>query len=490
MPGNPAVPKGANLVKTYLAVDIGASSGRHIIGRLEQGKIVTEEVYRFENNLVRKNGRLCWDLEQLFREVVNGLAACRGKGILPDVMGIDTWAVDFVLLDRQGNLLGDTVAYRDDRTRGMDALVEQVLSPKELYGVTGIQKQSFNTIYQLMALKQEQPELLERADSLLMIPDYLHYRLTGKRSNEYTNATTTGLVNAETKTWDVGLLDRLGYPRKLFGELSLPGTPLGGLLPEIREQAGFDCTVVLPVTHDTGSAFLAVPAESETAAYLSSGTWSLLGVENDRPILTEESRERNFANEGGYQYRFRYLKNIMGLWMIQSVRREAAREFSLPEKPSFALLESLAREASAFPSTVNVEEDRFLAPESMIREVREACRETGRQVPETLGEVMACIYHSLANCYRDTIRELESLTGKTYSVLHIVGGGSKDGYLNQLTADAAGIPVLAGPSEGTALGNLMAQMICAGEFPNLEEARKAERESFAIKRFEPKENAE
>lgn len=465
----------------HLAVDIGASSGRHILGTLKDGQIALEEVYRFENRLEHKNGRLCWDLDRLFDEIINGLKACKEIGKLPDTMGIDTWGVDYVLLDEGGCVLGDTVAYRDSRTAGMDVEVETLISPEELYEKTGIQKQSYNTIYQLMAVKKTEPELLSRAKRFLMVPDYLHYRLTGKCSNEYTEATTTGMVNAQTKAWDYELLESLGYPCQLFGKLSMPGETLGGLSPDIQGKTGFDCQVILPATHDTGSAFLAVPVKDEYGATLSSGTWSLLGVENPEPITSEESRLKNFTNEGGFQYRFRYLKNIMGLWMIQSVRRELSKE-----KPvSFAELEKEAIAASSFVSRVEVNAPCFLAPESMCRAVREYCSSTGQPVPETTGQLMACIYQSLAQSYKEAIMDLELLTGRKYRALNIVGGGSKDGYLNQLTSDATGLPVYAGPAEGTALGNLLVQMIACGELTNVDEARKAVRHSFSINEYKP-----
>lgn len=465
-------------MRTYLSVDIGASSGRHILGWIEAGRLRLEEIYRFENKLVRKNGRLCWDMEHLAEEVLRGLERCRELSKIPDSIGIDTWAVDFLLLDGEGNPLGDAVAYRDSRTQGMDKLVEALVSPQELYARTGIQKQDFNTIYQLMAVKTQEPELLDQARRLLMVPEYLTYRLTGKLENEYTNATTTGLVNAETKSWDRELLDRLGYPARLFGELRQPGYRVGGFTQAVKDRVGFDCDVLLPATHDTGSAFLAVPAK-EGGVYLSSGTWSLLGTELTDPITTEESRQCNFTNEGGYQYRFRYLKNIMGLWMLQSIRREAGPDLS------FNALEQAAREAENFPSRVDVNHSCFLAPDNMGEAVRALCEQTGQPVPGSLGELASCVYHSLAESYAASVKELSVLTGKRYTAVNVVGGGSRDGYLNQLTADATGLPVYAGPTEGTALGNLIVQMLAAGEFPDLAAARKAIRHSFEIKEVFP-----
>lgn len=469
-------------MKYHLAVDIGASSGRHILGHVEQGRIVLEEVYRFENGPKKRGGRLCWDFDALAREVVNGLKACAKLGKVPATLGVDTWGVDFALVDREGRVLGDTVAYRDSRTQGMDALVEELIPAQELYRRTGIQKQSFNTIYQLMAVKRQSPELLEQAHRLLLVPDYLHYTLTGVMSNEYTEASTSGLVSAAAKDWDRELLGLLGFPQKLFGPLSLPGTALGGLRPALREELGFDCQVVLPASHDTGSAFLAVPAGEGDSVTLSSGTWSLLGVELETPVTTPESRAANFTNEGGYQYRFRYLKNIMGLWMIQNLRREMAENGQLP---GFGELSRLAREAADFPGRVDVDDPSFMAPESMSAAVRAYCERMGQPVPQSPGELLSCVYHSLAQCYAQSVRQLERLTGRSFQAVHIVGGGSQDAYLNQLTASATGLPVYAGPTEGTALGNLLVQMIAQGEFASLQEARDAIRASFAVKEVLP-----
>ncbi len=474
----------------YLAIDIGASSGRHILGSVENGKIVLEEVFRFDNKQVHKNGHDCWDMDNLRSGILGGLKACKELGKIPKTVGIDTWGVDYVLLDENDKPVGDAVAYRDSRTAGMDAVVEQAIPAELLYEKTGIQKQLFNTIYQLAALKNEHPEQLEKAKSLLMIPDYFNFLLTGVKKQEYTNATTSNLVNAKEKKWDREIIERLGLPQGLFGELAMPGTVVGEFTEAIREEVGYSATVILPATHDTGSAFLAVPAKDDNAAYLSSGTWSLLGVENAEPITTEESRLENFTNEGGAWYRFRYLKNIMGLWMIQSIRRElngtayvAGRtsKYADGKQWSFPDLIEAAKGAAGFISVVDANDDSFLAPESMIDAIKAYCEKTGQAVPETVGEIMQCVYRSLAKLYREAVQGLSAITGKTYTSLNIVGGGCQDMYLNQLTANATGLTVYAGPVEGTAIGNLVVQFIAAGEFEDLQSTRNAIKESFAIK---------
>ncbi|MCQ2389574.1 MAG: rhamnulokinase [Kiritimatiellae bacterium] len=482
-------------MKTYLAIDIGASSGRHIRATLENGKIVTEEVYRFDNAQVRKNGHDCWDVEALARHVVAGVKAA-GK---VDYVGIDTWGVDFVLLDEKNEIVGDTVAYRDARTTGMDEAVNAVVPFADLYAKTGIQKAIFNTVYQLAALKKEHPEQLEKAARMLLVPDYLNFRLTGVLANEYTDASTSALVNARTKDWDWDVIDALGFPRRIFHPLTPAGTVLGPLAPAVRDEVGFDAQVVAPATHDTGSAYLAVPARDENTIYLSSGTWSLIGVENPEPITTPESQAANFSNEGGWHYRYRFLKNIMGLWMIQSIRRElngvdyvegkakgadpaalGVADWEKGRKYSFADLEAAARAASGFATRVNCSDRRFFAPDSMIAEVVAACGEAGAK-PATVGELVQCVYASLAENYAREAKALAALTGKTYTSLNVVGGGSKDGYLNELTKRATGLDVFAGPTEGTAIGNLVVQMIAAGEFKDLPEAREAIRRSFDVK---------
>ena len=323
--------------KYYLAVDIGASSGRHMLGHIENGKMELEEIWRFENGMKDHDGSLCWDLEALFREIKTGIRRCKELGKVPVSMGIDTWAVDYVLLDEKDRVLGKTYGYRDSRTEGMDKEVYKIIPEDQLYGRTGIQKQSFNTIYQLMAVKKNNPEHLKRARTFLMLPDYFHFLLTGEKRSEYTNATSTQLVNAAANDWDRELIRRLGYPEDIFLPLSQPGTAVGNFKEEIEKEVGFSCQIVLPATHDTGSAVMAVPYGGDHSLYISSGTWSLMGIESRNAICTEESRQRNFTNEGGYEYRYRYLKNIMGLWMIQSVRRELEHTYSFAELCSIAV---------------------------------------------------------------------------------------------------------------------------------------------------------
>jgi len=359
----------------------------------------------------------------------------------------------------------------------MDWEVYDLISEDDLYARTGIQKQIFNTIYQLMAWKRRKPDLYAKAKTMLMVPDYLHFLLSGEKATEYTNATTTQLVSPITKDWDMELINTLGYTPSLFQKIVLPGTCLGNLTEEIQREVGFNCKVVVPATHDTGSAVMAVPVakgeSDENILYISSGTWSLMGTELSEANTSPESKAYNLTNEGGYEYRFRYLKNIMGLWMIQSVKKEIGQDYSFGEICEMASKTEIS-------SMVDVNANRFLAPKNMTEEVKRACEESGQQVPQTLAEVAAVIYNSLAKCYGKTIAELEKLTGKHFNYIHVVGGGANAGYLNELTAMATGKPVLAGPTEATAIGNLSAQMIAEGELKNLQDARNCIYDSFDI----------
>lgn len=460
----------------YLAIDIGASSGRHMLAGIQDGKMQLEEVYRFPNGMDNKNGTLCWDVGRLFTEIKNGLKKCKEIGKIPVSMAIDTWGVDYVLLDKDNKILGDTVGYRDNRTEGMDEKVYELIPQEELYARTGIQKQIFNTVYQLMAVKQSHPEYLEQAESILMIPDYFHFLLTGVKKNEYTNATTGQLISSKTNDWDYELIDMLGYNSKMFSPVSMPGTVVGEFTEEVQKEVGFNCTVVLPATHDTGSAVLAVPTNDDDAVYISSGTWSLMGIERKEADCFMESMKANFTNEGGYDHRFRYLKNIMGLWMIQSVKKEFTEDLSFAE-----ICEMASRET--IPSIVDCNDDCFLAPKSMIKAVQDFCSRTGQQVPQTVGEIASVIYNSLAKCYGDTVEEIEVITGKKYSTIYVVGGGSNAGYLNELTAKYTGRKVSAGPSEATAIGNVIVQLLHDGVFKSLPEARTCVRESFDVKMY-------
>ena len=465
--------------KFFLAVDIGASSGRHILSHLEDGKIVLEEVFRFENGMQEIDGHKCWDSDLLFSNIKEGMKKCSELGKVPAYMGIDTWGVDYVLVDKAGKKIGNAVGYRDDRTAEIDREVYQIIPEKDLYARTGIAKQVFNTIYQLAALKKESPEQLEQADTLLMSPDYYNFLLTGKRASEYTIASTGQLVNPETKDWDYDLIRMLGFPEKIFTPLQKPGTILGNLSKEVQAEIGYDCCVVMVPSHDTASAVLAVPSKTSDFAYISSGTWSLLGVELDHAICNEQSRKANFTNEGGYDYTVRFLKNIMGLWMIQSVRNEMNKAYS------FAQLCAMAEEVKDFPSRVDVDEHRFFAPDSMIGTIREACSESGQPVPETPGELATVVYQSLADCYKKSLSNLEAMTGKTYPAINIIGGGANAEYLNQLTANATGKTVYAGPTEATAIGNIVCQMLACGDFSSVSEARSCIFDSFAVKTFTP-----
>lgn len=471
-------------MKYFLAIDIGAESGRHILGWKENGVLKTEEIYRFPNGVKRKDGRMVWEIDRLFSEILTGLALCKDSGRIPESIGIDTWAVDFVLLDQDGNRIGESVSYRDSRTDGMDEVVYRRIPEGSLYERTGIQKQIFNTIYQLTAVREQEPEMLKRAKKLFMIPDYLHYLLTGQSVQEYTNGTTTQLVNPTTKDWDKELLELLEIPADIFQEITLPGSVVGDLLPEVAAKIGYQTKVVLPATHDTASAVLAVPEQGEDVLYISSGTWSLMGTERKEADCSEESRRLNFTNEGGYEYRYRYLKNIMGLWMIQSVKKEldGGAFGKEAEGLSYGRLCEMA-EQETISSLVDCNAGEFLAPDSMISAVQDACRTSGQQVPETAGELAKVIYCSLAVCYGKTVRELEAQTGKTYGSLHIIGGGSNAEYLNRLTAKETGKMVYAGPAEATAIGNLLAQMLAAKEFTSLAEARGCVEKSFAVKPY-------
>ena len=450
----------------YLAIDIGASSGRHILGYIENGKLHLEEIHRFENYITNQNGTLVWDIEHLVSEVKKGIAKCKEIGKIPCTVAIDTWGVDYVLLDESKQEILPAVSYRDSRTNRVINKVESIISAEELYLKTGIQKQNFNTIYQLYADKLS--GRLEDAKHFLMIPAYLSYKLTGIIKNEYTNATTTGMVNADTKQWDYEIIDKLSLPKHLFGTLDTPCTVIGNFTKEMQDYAGFDSTVIFAPSHDTASAVCACPID-DNSVYISSGTWSLIGVESLNPIVNEKSMAANFANEGGIDYRFRFLKNYMGMWLFQNVKKNLNNKFSYDD------MMRLAMQSKRF-EMIDTNAPDFLAPENMINAIRSYLK--NESIP--IEVVINSVYHSLAQSYKNAIDEIEKLAGKTIDNVFIVGGGSKDTYLNKLTAQYTGKKVVTGLSEATATGNLLSQIMFDKKI-SLAQARDIVKNSFDIK---------
>ena len=456
-------------MKYYLSIDIGASSGRHILSSVQNGKLILEEVYRFENGMTEKDGHLVWDYKKLFSDILQGMKECKKAGKIPVSVGIDTWGVDYALIDKAGEVIGDVFAYRDGRTAEPIKKLHSKIPFETLYERTGSQFQIYNTIYQLYTDKLSGK--LDNAERFLMMPDFFNYLLTGVMKNEFTNASTTGLMSAKTREWDMQTVRELELPEKLFKELSDPATFVGRLKPEIADEVGYDLNVVLPATHDTASAVMAVP-EVGQPLYISSGTWSLLGIESPVAISTEEALKENFTNEGGYGRSTRFLKNIMGLWMIQCVRREYNKKYS------WADFVKLSKEVKDFNSIVDVNDSSFMAPASMIDAIKAYCAKTGQKVPETPGEIALCVYDSLAVCYNKAIETIEKVTGYKFNVIHIVGGGCQNGYLNELTAKRTGRKVVAGPVEATAIGNALAQLLYDGAVSDINEAKNLVKDSF------------
>lgn len=456
-------------MKYYLSIDIGASSGRHILSSVQNGKLVLEEVYRFENGMTQKDGHLVWEYEKLFSNIIEGLKECKKLDKIPVSVGIDTWGVDYALIDADGKVIGDVYAYRDGRTEEPIKKVHEIIPFETLYKRTGSQFQIYNTIYQLYTDKLSGK--LDKAERFLMMPDFFNYLLTGVMKNEFTNASTTGLMSAKNRDWDIETVKELDLPEKLFKELSDPATFVGNLKPEIAKEIGYDLKVVLPATHDTASAVMAVP-EIGQPLYISSGTWSLLGIESPVAISTEEALKENFTNEGGYGRSTRFLKNIMGLWMIQCVRREYNKKYSWGD------FVTLSKEVKDFDSIVDVNDNSFLAPASMIEAIKDYCRKTGQKVPETPGEIALCVYDSLAVCYKRAVETVERVTGYKFDTIHIVGGGCQNAYLNELTAKRTGRRVVAGPVEATAIGNALSQLLYDGAVKNINEAKELVKVSF------------
>ncbi len=466
-----------------LAIDLGASSGRGIVGSFDGNKLTLRENHRFSNDPVFVNGRFTWDILRIYHEIKNSITKTVIDGDNISTMGIDTWGVDYAFIDKNGRMMANPTHYRDTRTVNITDYVKQFVSPEEIYNVTGIQAIDFNTLNQLAADRRDDPEMLARADKMLFIPDLLNYFLTGKMATEYTIASTGMILDAAKRDFAFDLTDKIGVNRSIFAPLVQPCNNLGALLPQINEEVGKNNIKVVNVaSHDTASAVIAVPAKNKDFIYISSGTWSLMGAELPEPLINDETRGANYTNEGGAMGTIRFLKNIMGLWIIQESRRQWRREGN---EYSFAQMEAWAKEAKPFASLINPDHPSFNTPGNMPEKIREFCRETGQHVPETVGEVVRCIYESLALKYRYTVETIERLMGKKTSMINVVGGGTKDVFLSQMTADACGIPVCAGPEEATAIGNLAMQLIAAGAIKDLAEAREVVANSFELKHYEP-----
>ena len=454
--------------KQVLAFDFGASSGRAIIGRLEDGKIVMEEVHRFSNDPVHIGGTMYWDTLRQFFEIKQGIIKAKQKGGFASV-GIDTWGVDFGLLDEHGVLLESAVHYRDDRTLGMQEEVFKVIPKDELYDMTGVQFENFNTIFQLYSLVQKRPWLLERAKTLLLTPDLFNYFLTGEKKAEYTMSTTTQLMDTRNKVWSGKIMDALSIPKEIFPEIVASGSIVGDLSKEICDELGIKpAKVVAVASHDTQSAVVAVPTQEDDFIFISCGTWSLFGTELKEPVIGKESYEFNVSNEGGYGGTYNFLKNIIGLWLAQESRRQWIRE---GKEYGFGELEQMAQKAEPFLSFIDPDSPEFNTTGDIPGRIRAFCERTGQKVPETIGDIMCCINQSLALKYRYTLEQIEATTGKHFNMINMIGGGIQSKLLCQMTASANNRKVLAGPVEATALGNIAVQLISLGEIKDVKEAR-------------------
>ena len=471
------------MTKRVLAFDFGASSGRAIIGCFDGDKITLEEVHRFSNDPVSVGGTVYWDVLRLFYEIKQGIIKAKIAGGF-DSIGIDTWGVDFGLIDSEGKLMENPVHYRDARTVGLVDEAFKTMPKEKLYGITGIQFMELNTLFQLISLKKYRPWMLERADKMLFMPDLFGYMLTGKMCAEYSIASTSQLIDLDKKTWSKEILDAFGIKESVFAPLVQPGTVLGELSKEICEECGVDPVPVISVCgHDTQSAITSVPCEDGDFAFLSSGTWSLFGTELDKPIVNETSMNINITNEGGFDGSTGFLKNIIGLWLIQESRRQWKRE---GKEYSYADLEKLALAAEPFKCFIDPDAPEFVPHGNIPERVREFCRKTGQYVPETVGEIMRCIYESLAMKYRLTFEKLRECTERDYPVIHVIGGGTKDGLLCQMTANSCDRTVKAGPIEATVMGNVAVQLMSDGSVKNIGQARKIVADSSELKTFEPK----
>ncbi|MBR7082993.1 MAG: rhamnulokinase [Clostridia bacterium] len=472
----------------FLAIDLGASSGRGIVGTFDGKKITLAENHRFPNEPVMAAGQYTWDILRIYHEIKNAIRKC-ALGDDRDIVsiGIDTWGVDFGLIDKNGHLLGNPVHYRDARNDAMPEYAATLVSPDWVYEKTGIQVVDFNTLYQLLAVKKDSPEILSAAENMLFVPDLLNYFLTGVKQTEYTIASTSQMLDAKARNWSWELIEKFGFPKKLFSNIVMPGTKVGALRPDVIEEVGnINANVVSVAAHDTGSAVMAVPATSDKFIWISSGTWSIMGTEAKEPVISDRTRECNFTNEGGANGTIRFSKNITGLWLEQESKRQWERE---GEKLSFAELSDMAAKSEPFKCFIDPDEPRFSAPGNLPRRIVEYCGETGQKAPNTKGEIVRCILESLALKYRYTVDMIDDLSGERIPSINVVGGGTQEKQLMQFTANACGRPVSAGPIEATALGNIVAQAIAAGEIKDIWQGREVIRNSFDIDTYEPRDTA-
>ncbi|WP_338336958.1 rhamnulokinase family protein [Marseilla massiliensis] len=468
--------------KYFFAVDLGATSGRTIIGTLTGGKIELEELTRFDNNLIETGGHFYWDIYALYFEIIKGLKLAAQRELPIRSIGIDTWGVDFVCVGKDGALLRNPLSYRDPHTFGMmEDYFERAIDKAKVYDITGIQFMNFNSLFQLYAMRKNNDSALAGAEKILFVPDALSYMLTGKMVCEYTIASTSQMLDPRTKQLDEQLLASVGLSRDNFGRMVNPATEIGVLTKEVQQLTGLGAIPVIAVAgHDTGSAVAAVPAKDEKFAYLSSGTWSLMGIETRNAIINDLSYERNFTNEGGIDGTTRFLKNICGMWLYERCRKEWT---DAPK--SHTELIAAAMEQPAFQSIINPDDPMFANPASMVEAIKDYCRQTGQHVPEGYAEICRCIFESLALRYRQVFNYLREMASFPIEVLHIIGGGSLNAYLNQFTANSLGIEVLAGPQEGTAIGNIMLQAKASGDVGDIWDMRRIIAASIELKRFEP-----
>ena len=464
-------------MKKVLIFDFGGSSGRALLCSYENKSFVSVEVHRFANAPINVNGTLCWNIDMIFREVDKALDKAADYGY--DAISVDTWGVDFALLDKDGEFVQKPVCYRDGRTDGVPEKLFKKIPEKELYIMSGIKQMPINTMYQLLAIKEKSKDVLSKSHHMLMMPDLINYRLTGVFANEYTEATTTGLIDPETKDWNWGLIEQLGFPKRIFGKLIMPGQMIGNLKAEYTDK---EIPIYAAPSHDTASAILAVPSGEKKFAYISCGTWALFGTELDKPIINDQAFLSDLTNEGGYDGTVTFLKNITGTWFLQECRRYFN---SNGEVFTYNDMEAFARSAPAFVAKINPNDPDFMKSGDMPRKVIAYCERTGQTRPKTIAQTLRVIYESLAAEFAATLEALESITGNTYPSVYIFGGGSQDSFLCQLTANATGRTVIAGPTEATAIGNAMCSLIAMGEIKDVAEARAVVRRGAEVKEFIP-----